>query len=174
VLSEVVHARHLALLGVLKQMIDEAELPTTILERSETIPLHMLMAGFQEDSKGRDRFLQFSFLPLNEEDMQAVQLLQIYSTLPFTLPEENRGAVASLLLEVNTRLPIGHFGVNEQNEVHYRYVYSLSASKMLDADEILDIISLFIYMSDMFGEAVEKVASGESDVAAAVSSLSGR
>jgi hypothetical protein len=162
-LPEIVHARHLTQLGLVKEILDEAELPTSILDRSEAIPFHVLMVGFQEDSQGRDRFLHFSFLPLNEEDMQSVQLLQLYSTLPFTLKPENKEAVALLLLEVNTRLPIGHFGVNEYGEVHYRYVYSLSASKAMDADEMLNIVSLFVYMCDMFSEALEKVASGRND-----------
>ncbi|OCT11284.1 hypothetical protein A8709_06305 [Paenibacillus pectinilyticus] len=160
-LTELAHARHLAQLGQLKEILDEAELATNLLEKSEAIPLHVLMAGFQEDSKGRDRFLHFSFLPLNDEEIVAIQLLQIYSTLPFHLHEGTREGLASLLLEVNTRLPIGHFGINEEGEIHYRYVYSISASRTFESDEVLEILTLFVYMCDMFAEYIEQVASGE-------------
>jgi hypothetical protein len=172
-LPELVHARHLAQLGLLKDILDEAGLATNLLERSEAIPIHVLMAGFQEDKKGRDRFLHFSFLPLDEEEAGVVQLLQIYSTLPFNLKEEHRDAVAAVLLEVNTRLPIGHFGINEQNELHYRYVYSLSAARSFDNEETLEILSMFVYMCDMFAEPVELAASGEADVAEVLQSLRG-
>jgi hypothetical protein len=159
-LPDDVHAGHLVQLGFIKEILEEAELPTNLLERSVAIPFHVLMAGFQEDRLGRDRFLHFSFLPLNDEDMQSVQLLQIYSTLPFPLKLENKEAVALLLLEVNTQLPIGHFGINEHGEIHYRYVHSLSVASTIDADAILDIVSLFVYMCDMFSEPVEHAASG--------------
>jgi hypothetical protein len=172
-LTDLAHARHLAQLGQLKEILDEAELATNLLEKSEAIPLHVLMASFQEDSKGRDRFLHFSFLPLNDDDIVAIQLLQIYSTLPFHLKEGAREGVAALLLEVNTRLPIGHFGVNEEGELHYRYVYSLSASRAFDGDEILEILTLFVYMCDMFGEHIELVASGEASADTVIQALRG-
>jgi hypothetical protein len=172
-LTDLAHARHLAQLGQLKEILDEAELATNLLEKSEAIPLHVLMAGFQEDSKGRDRFLHFSFLPLNDDDIVAIQLLQIYSTLPFHLKEGAREGVAALLLEVNTRLPVGHFGVNEEGELHYRYVYSLSASRTFDGDEVLEILTLFVYMCDMFAEHIELVASGEASADTVIQALRG-
>lgn len=170
-LPDLVHARHLAQLGLLKQILDEADLATNLLEKSEAIPLHVLMAGFQEDKKGRERFLHFSFLPLNDDDIVAIQLLQIYSTLPFHLQEGTRDGVAAVLLEINTRLPIGHFGINEQDELHYRYVYSISAASTFESDEVLEILSLFVYMCDMFAEHVELVASGEASAEQVVQSL---
>ncbi|KRF43936.1 YbjN domain-containing protein [Paenibacillus sp. Soil787] len=170
-LPDKIHARHLAQLGFLKEILDETGLATNLLEKSEAIPLHVLMAGFQEDKKGRERFLHFSFLPLNDDDIVAIQLLQIYSTLPFHLQEGSRDAVASVLLEINTRLPIGHFGINEQNELHYRYVYSISASRTFESEGVLEILSLFVYMCDMFAEHVELVASGEASAEQVVQSL---
>jgi hypothetical protein len=164
--TEVVHARHLAQLSLLKNILDEAGLLTTMLEKSQAIPIHVLMAGTPQDGEGCDRFLHFSFLPLNEEEIQAVQLLQIYSTLPIKLEADKKDALASLMLEINTRLPIGHFGINEQNEIHYRYVYSLSVSKTFEADEILEIVSLFTYMIDMFSGPVEGLANGSANLEA--------
>jgi hypothetical protein len=168
---ELVHARHLAQLSFLKQILDEEGLPTTLLEKSEEIPIHLLMAGVQQDQEGRDRFLHFSFLPLDEEEIQSTLLLQIYSTLPFAMEGNYREQIALLLLEINTRLPIGHIGMNENNEIHYRYVYTLSSSKTFQSDEILDVLSLFVYMLEMFGGVIEPVAKGTVDAAAAAASL---
>ncbi|TXK75902.1 YbjN domain-containing protein [Paenibacillus sp. N3.4] len=169
---EIVHARHLAQLGLLKEILDETGLATNLLEKSDAIPLHVLIAGFQEDKKGRERFLHFSFLPLNDDEIGAIQLLQIYSTLPFHLQEGSRDATAAVLLAVNTRLPIGHFGINEQNELHYRYVYSISAARSFESEEVLETLSLFVYMCDMFAEHVELVASGEAGAEQVIQALS--
>lgn len=172
-LPDHVHTRHFTQLELLKEILDETGLATNLLEKSEAIPLHVLMAGFQEDKKERERFLHFSFLPLNDEEIAAIQLLQIYSTLPFHLEESKRDEVAALLLEINTRLPIGHFGINEHNELHYRYVYSISAARSFDSEEVLEILSLFVYMCDMFADHVELVASGEANAEQVVQALRG-
>jgi hypothetical protein len=165
-LSETAKARHLERLGTLRDLLEEAGLVSSLLEPSETIPFHILIAGFHQDNKGRDRFLHFSYLPIEEQEIQALELLQIYSTLPFSMSEGLREQVALLLLEVNTRLPIGHFGINEQEEIHYRYVCSLPAAKPLEAEEILDIVSMFMYMCDMFAEMIEHLATGAKDLSA--------
>jgi hypothetical protein len=169
--SEATRARHWERLGILQSLLEETGLAASLLEQSEDIPFHILIAGFHLDYQGRDRFLHFSFLPIDEQEIQAVELLQLYSTLPFNLHEGLKDEVASLLLEVNTRLPIGHFGINEQGEIHYRYVYSYPVSRYLEANEILEIISLFIYMCDMFAEPVENLASGTKNLAAVRESL---
>jgi hypothetical protein len=127
------------------------------------------MAGISLDEQGRDRFVHFSFLPLDDEaDIQTVELLQIYHTFPFKLADGRRAAIAELLLEANTRLPIGHFGLNENEELHYRYVYALSGARTFDADEVLAIVGLFISMCELFAESLEAVASGAKEPAAAV------
>jgi len=170
-LPDKIHARHLAQLGYLQEILDESGLATNLLEKSEAIPLHVLIAGFQADKKGRDRFLHFSFLPLNDEEVEAIQLLQMYSTFPFQLQAGRRQELAALFLEVNTRLPIGHFGINDQDELHYRYVYSISAAKSFERDEVLETLSFFIYMCDMFADAVEAVAGGEASAEQVIQSL---
>jgi hypothetical protein len=165
-LSEGAKARHWERLENLESLLKETGLATSLLQQSESIPFHLLIAAFQQDNRGRDRFLHFSFLPIDEQDIQAVELLQIYSTLPFRLQEGLRDQAALLLLEINTRLPIGHFGINEQGEIHYRYVYSLSAGQSFGAEEMLVIINMFMYMCDMFAEPIEDLASGAKDLSA--------
>jgi hypothetical protein len=170
-LSETASAHHLERLGNLKLLLDETGLATSLLEQSKDIPFHILIAGFHQDPKERERFVQFSFLPIHEQEIQAVDLLQMYSTLPFRLEEGLRDQTASLLLDVNTLLPIGYFGINEQDEIHLRYVYSLPAGKPLGADEMLDVVSLFMYMCDMFGGPIEDLASGSKPLEAVRESL---
>jgi hypothetical protein len=159
-LFEAAGARHLERLGKLQSLLGETGLATRLLEQSDEIPFHLLIAGFHQDPKGRDRFLQFSFLPMTEQDIQAVELLQIYGILPFRLKEGLREQAGLMLLEVNSLLPLGHFGINEEDEVHYRYVYGWPTAKPVDADEILDIISMGMYMCDMFAEPIEDLATG--------------
>lgn len=167
-MDEKVHARHLAQLGFLKRILEEAELSVTMLEKSELLPIHILMAGFRQDGEGRDRFLHFSFLPLGDDELESLQLLQIYFTFPFAMKPECRQELALLLLDVNTRLPIGHIGVSDRDEIHYRYIYALSASETFKEDETLDIVQLFVHMCDMFAEPLEQVANGSLPASEAV------
>ncbi|MNI26065.1 hypothetical protein D3C73_797480 [compost metagenome] len=168
---DVIQTRQLAQLNLLKQILDEEGIPVTILEKSNDIAIHLLIANIQQDAEGRDRFLQFSFVPMEEEEGQTLQFLQIYSTLPFSMETSQRAEVAELLLELNTRLPLGHMGITVDQEIHYRYVYTLSSGQVLISDEVLELLSLFVYMLEMFGGVLERVATGTTNAASAIADL---
>ncbi|MDF2722422.1 MAG: hypothetical protein K0Q59_2097 [Paenibacillus sp.] len=153
--SDFAHASHLAQLGLLEQLLNETGIATHMLEKSEQLPLHVLLAAMAKDDQGRDRYLHFSFLPVDEEQMSAIQLLQMYCKLPFPLREEARAATADILLDINGKLPIGHFGVDEAGELYFRYVYVMPAKRSFDREEMVELITLYANMYDLFAEQVE-------------------
>ncbi|WP_372633088.1 hypothetical protein [Cohnella sp.] len=57
-------------------------------------------------------------------------------------------------------LPLGYFGIKEDGEVYARYVYTVSSSRTVSADELLEVVSLFHYMLELFADRIERVASG--------------
>lgn len=171
-ISERGHARHLAQLGFLQRILEGAGLSVQIVEKTELVPLHVLLAGFRQDEEGRDRILHVTFLPLDDEQLESLQLLQLYYTFPFQLRPENRAQVAELLLSLNAMLAIGHFGINDQQELHLRYTYALSASETFREEETLDLVELFVNCCDLFGPAIEQVANGTATAEEAVRSLS--
>ncbi len=158
-------------LGLLRQYFDEAGLEAHWVEPSQDIPIPVVLLPLMKDHRQRDRFLHFSFVPLDEEDLEAIDLLQIYTTVPVEWAEGTREQVEKLLPAINGSLAIGHFNVTG-DEVTYRYVYSVPANRELQSAEALSVIRLFEMMLNMFSEAVDDVASGRSGYAQVMSEIS--
>lgn len=170
-MADVNHARDEAELGFLMQYLREAELPSQLLKPSNEVPLATLLVPLFQDYKNRDRFMTFTFVPLPEDEIEYVRLLQIFSVVPVDWKEGTRGDVEKLLLAINARTAIGHFNVNEEGEVSFRYVHAASNSTILPKNEILETIDLFNLMLDMFAETIDKVASGAMPLSEALASV---
>ncbi|MBO9607449.1 MAG: hypothetical protein J7639_15915 [Paenibacillaceae bacterium] len=153
--SDFEQASHLAQLGQLEAILQEAGITTNLLEASDSLPLPVLLAGVPHDDKGRERYIHFSFLPLDDTSIDAIQLVQLYAKLPFAYDETERDAAAATVAEINTRVPIGHFGLEEEGGLHYRYVYCMSAARSFDRDVMLELVSLFVTMFGAFAEQAE-------------------
>ncbi|MFC4307171.1 YbjN domain-containing protein [Cohnella boryungensis] len=160
-ISELEHAKHLAELGGLQAGFEEEGLQTELLERSPDIPLHVLLLALGKDRQNRDRIINLSFVPMPESDIEWIRLLQLYSIVPCVVAPDRRSAVESVLLAANGVLPLGHFGIKEDGEVYARYVYTVPSSRTVSGDELLEVVSLFHYMLEMFADRIERVASGE-------------
>lgn len=171
-MNEHKHARDLAELGFLKQYLSKAGLESELLEPSSDIPIGALLAPLPQDERGRDRYLTFSFVPLSEEELEHVRLLQLYSVVPVRWKEAARANVEKLVLAVNNHLAIGHFSLKEDNELVYRYVWTVPSARMLPEEETLATIDLFVMMLEMFAGELDRVAAGETDVKTALAALS--
>lgn len=167
-MSDMMQARDLAELGFLKQYLEEQEVPAELLEPSADLPIGALVVPLLQDEQGRDRFLTCSFVPLSEEDIPGLRLLQLYAVVPASWKEGTRMDVERLLHAVNGRTAIGHFGIKEDGEVHFRYVYSLSDASVLPKAETLGTIDLFHLMLDTFADLIDGVASGETSLSEAL------
>ncbi|WP_127587380.1 YbjN domain-containing protein [Paenibacillus koleovorans] len=159
-LPDVVRTRHLAMLGFLKSMLEEADVQAELFEMSDQLPVSVLMTTIGPDSKGRDRTLHFSFIPVDDEDIVSIQLLQLYSTMPYRIESGRREALAQQLLEINGQCPFGHFGISEQEQLYFRYQYAVSASRLFERDEMMEVIGLIIQTIEAFDEQLEQAASG--------------
>jgi len=158
--SELEHAKQLAELGTIQAGFEKEGFGSELLERSPEIPLHVLLLPLGKDGRGRDRVVNLNFVPLPESDIEWIRLLQLYTVVPCDIAPDRRGAVESLLLAANGVLPLGHFGIKEDGEVYARYVYTVPSSRTVSADELLEVVSLFHYMLEMFAERIDRVAGG--------------
>lgn len=150
-------ASHLAQLGQLEAIMQEAGIAAQLLEPTDILPLPVLLAAVPPDDKGRERYVHFSFLPLDDTAIEAIQLVQLYAKLPFAIgeAERERQEAAAVLADINTRVPIGHFGLEEDGGLHYRYVYCMSAAQSFDQDVMLELVSLFVTMFGTFAGQAE-------------------
>lgn len=165
-------ARHDAQLGFLQQYLTESGLQSHIVDRSEEIPITVLLLPLMKDRRQRDRFLHFSFVPLDEDDLENIDLLQIYTTVPVEWKGDTKAQVEKLLLAINGRLAIGHFNLNG-DEVNYRYVHCVPAAQRLQADELLSVIRLFELMLNVFASVVDDAASGRTSLQQALAEVNG-
>ncbi|WP_284638203.1 YbjN domain-containing protein [Paenibacillus silviterrae] len=170
-MNESIHARHLAELGFLKQYLEEAGLQSDLLEKSEEVPLNVLLAPMLKDHKGRDRYVNFSFVPFTDDELESIRLLQIYTTVPVNWKEGTRSSVEKLLLAINCQLAIGHFSIKSDDEVYYRYVYAAPGGQTLRREDMLELIDLFMLMLDMFSRTIDDVASGALSLASAMAAV---
>ena len=159
--SEMEHAKQLAELGGLQAGLNKEGFSTELLERSSDIPLHVLWLPLGKDARGRERIVNLNFVPLPESDIEWIRLLQLYTVVPCEIAANRRSALESLLHAANGVLPLGYFGIKEDGEVYARYVYTVPSSRTVSADELLEVVSLFHYMLEMFADRIERVASGE-------------
>lgn len=172
-MNKMTQARDLAELGFLKQYLKEAGLQSDLIEPSNDVPIGVLLVPLTLDSQQRDRYLTFSFIPSSsEQGLEHVRLLQIYTKVPVSLKEGNLESAEKLLLAINCHLAIGHYSIREDGELYYRYVWCASGSTILNKNEMLEIIDLFLLMLDMFAEVIDGVASGQVELSTALSALS--
>ncbi|MDG0812964.1 type III secretion system chaperone family protein [Cohnella rhizosphaerae] len=165
------NARDLAELGFLQQALEEAGLPCQLLEPSPDVPIPALLASPDADEDDGERFLTFTFVPLGDEDIGDIRLLQIYTVVAPAVASAARAGLTELLMAVNSRLPLGHFSLNDAGELYYRYVWAVGAAQKLPQPDALHVIDLFMMTLGMFGQAVGEVAAGRRPAAQAISGL---
>jgi len=153
-------ARDQAELGFLMQYLREQGVPAELLEPGGELPIGALVVPLAKDERGRDRYLSCTFVPLDDE-MENVRLLQLYSVVPVRWANGTRENVERLLHAVNGRTAVGHFGIKEDGEIHFRYVHCVPADVVLPREETLETIDLFHLVLNMFSGLIDGVASGE-------------
>ncbi|MTI85716.1 MAG: hypothetical protein FH756_17930 [Firmicutes bacterium] len=172
-ISEKVHARHLVFLDFIKRYLEEDGMESMLMERSEDLPLNILLTSIKRDHKGRERFINFSFVPTSEDDLENLNLLQFYSIVPCDYKPENRDSLEKLLLAINQHMAVGHFGIKQDAEVYIRYIHAFPLSSLPQKEDINELVMLYTYMHDSFGELIESVVSGEKVLQDALAELDG-
>lgn len=160
-ISELEHAKHLAELGSLQIGFAQEGLNAELVERTPEIPLHVLLLSLGKDGSDRDRIVNMNFSPLPESDIEWIKLLQLYTVVPCEIADGRRDEVERLLLVANSLVPLGHFGIKEDGEVYARYVYAVPSAQTVSSNELLEVVSLYHYMLELFANRIEGVASGE-------------
>lgn len=165
---------HLEELNQIRMYIDRLELETRIIKKSDIMPIHVLLAGLTVDYKERDRYVNFSFVPLSEDDLQFINLLQFYTTLPVEVKEQYIDDIHTLLHVINTHMAIGHFGIQEDGEVYIRYIYTTHRIHGVNEQQFLETLMLYTSMIDIHEEIIEKVGIGEMKLSDAIATFSKR
>ncbi len=155
------HARNYLQLGQLEPVLNDLGIDTRLVERSEEFELSTLVGLMAPDEEGRDRFFNLTFMPVPEDEVEYVDLLQLYTSYPFEPAAEARGDLLELIAAINPRLPFGHVGVNSDDQIYYRYVVPQRRFESPDTDAVGETVQLFLFAATMFALPLETVATGQ-------------
>ena len=126
---------------------------------------------FQTQADGRTLQFEFRgrtttwpcFVRLHDD-----QIVIVYSQLPTRVPPERRAAIAELITRLNYALPLGNLELDlTDGEVRFRASID-SAGVELDPSLIRNLLHANVTVTDRCLPAIEAVAAGRSEPAAAV------
>lgn len=134
----------------IQQQLQKLDFPVSRVTKGTLgLPTDTLVAELDEDEKQRARQLVISFFPA-DDDLADSRFLQLYTVLPLELPTAALADASCLLHRINSRAPLGHFGLTDEDKIQFRYVWAISASAPLSAGQIEDVLDMCIFTQDLF------------------------
>jgi len=151
-------ARFKASLDLIHQYMTNLGFEAFLAEPNEDLPISILGVELEKDEQERPRTLIFSFIP--EEELENIDLLQLYTVLPISVKEEVGADLGMFLVHVNNLCPIGHFGINTENEIYFRYTLCVKQNEPIAQSIIEETGMLYNYALDSYANIVEEVYTG--------------
>ena len=172
--TEQMHARHLVELGFLQDAIGEMGHSSRVAPRSSALPYHTLIVDLDPDAKGRPRQLAMNYYPIDDAEFSDSLFLQYFITFPFALDPSSVTSLAIVLTLVNTKVVLGHFGIDdEQKQLHFRYVQVLPSDEVMAVEKVANAFTLVSYTPRLFQDLLEDVATGSVKLEAAITQVRG-
>lgn len=144
-------------LEYLSQKLSEIDIESRVLTKTEELGLGTMVIALDNDYKDRDQLVNLALLPRPDDEMEHINLMQFYVELPETYSQTTENNVKDLLTEINARMPIGHFGINEER-IYCRYVMVLPDGDTLNEADIIETLFLFADIIGVFQEMIEDLA----------------
>jgi hypothetical protein len=163
------HARHLAQLGFLQNILREQGLPAALVERSAQTPYHTLLVDLETERETDPRQMAVNFYPADPELVADTLLLQYFIALPGEWDEAAAERVRAWLPQVNIQIVLGHFSLSDAAPyyLHFRYVQTLPAAAVISAEAVNDVVLLVTYTPRLFGGPLAGLAAGTLSLAEA-------
>jgi hypothetical protein len=149
----------------------EYQLETHVHPASPGLPLDVLVIYLGKDQKNTDQYLNLSYAPGMEEDLKGVRLLQLYGTMNVQVKKEQENELRMLISLLNENTAIGHFNLNLDGEIFYRYVFAENINEPIQTTVFEDVFLLFRSFYESFGAVIVQVADGEIDINTALKEL---
>jgi hypothetical protein len=145
-------------LEYLSRKLSEIDIESRVLTKTEELGLGTMIIALDHDYKDREQMVNLALLPRPDDDMEHINLMQFYVELPEPLELTVGNKVKDLLTEINTRMPIGHFGINDER-IYCRYVMVLPDGDTMNEADIIETLFLFADIIGVFQEMIEDLAS---------------
>jgi hypothetical protein len=164
-------AEQSATLGSFVAPLREAGYDTELLEPSDQLDLPTLVVGLPVDEQGRGRWLSVNVVPFELGETVGLSVAQVYAPLPFTLADKQRDEFAKFALAASQMVPVGSMGARDDGELYFRYMASALDTTAMEPTLLASIAMLFQFQLDVFGSAMESVATGNATAAEALAAL---
>ncbi len=174
-------------LQTLAQVLDDAGFESLVFPLKldvVDVPIEQMLVHLITDDQGRTTVAQLLFLSALQkaagellnvgEDESAIDLLQIYATLPFEIKPDTRPALAMLLLNLNRYLPISGFGVDDGAGVVFCRHTLFCPGGEVDTRVLLEVLDLMVLFIRKHTEILEQVATGAKSLEDALAELEQR
>lgn len=159
-IDKTIHTRHLLHLSNVEKILKKQKIACQLLKASEAIPLNMLLVGLGKDSNNKEQYLSCSFIPMSEGDIKNTALLQIYSEFLIDINQERIDNVLAYLNAINLLQVLGHFGIKDNSELYYKYIFTFNQFSEVPEDQILEVIFLIEYAFNAFKQGIEDFING--------------
>jgi hypothetical protein len=159
-LDKKIQAKHLLGLENVKEILAKSDIESAIIKANQHLPLSMLIMPLDDDEQDRSRSISASYIPMDEDDLEHTELLQLYSQFPFKINNKQEPELARFLLACNILQPIGNFGFKD-GQVCFRYVLVLKKYDLPDPEEILETFMMFEYALQTYQQLIEDVNDGK-------------
>ena len=153
-------------------VVCELDLQCQLLDARSGVPIDSLAVVLEADKQGRPRVANLMFLPVGDDEVQEVRLLQLHCLLPVAVSGEGRADLEHFLTRTNSIVPIGAFSITVEDELIFKYVHAIGRARPLEANEFLELFLLWMFTLDSLSGVVEDVATGTRAAAAALAELS--
>ena len=152
-------AKNLADLEVYKSYFKDM---SHLFEKSDNMPLSVLVLLLKKDNKKRDRTINLTFLPFKDSDLEELSPLQFYSILPFKYNGKSN-EINKLILKLNQFSSLGGFSINNNDEVILRYIHCIPRFEIYPKEKLEEIINLFVKNMDVLGSKIESCIVDDAD-----------
>ncbi|CDM92447.1 MAG: hypothetical protein P5702_13815 [Limnospira sp. PMC 1291.21] len=143
----------------IQSIIDGENFTTSWEPATPEHPMDRLLVLLSEE---KQLLAELLFIPV-EEEVENVHLLQFYVGLPGGVVAEAMSELRAFILRLNTTMPIGSFGIQEQQELlYFRYVLVIPQEEKPSAEiAIIQSMWLVFYLVESFADTIQAVAKGE-------------
>jgi hypothetical protein len=154
---------HKAELARFRDLLFKEAYQTQLLTAADGVPYDTLLVRI-ESFAGEHRVwrLEMSFLPGLEEELEGVSILQFFVVLSDQLSEEHRTSLNELIVQRNTKLPIGNFGLLDNPEMlFFKHNAMLPNDNAAVSDKIVhELVPMITYLISRFAEPLIRLTTG--------------
>lgn len=166
------YARHKFKLNSIYDILEDLNFKLNYENKNAEIPFDVLHVAIADGSSNEEVVCMFSinFIPVSDEFVGNVDLLQMMSFLNCTFSIETKGILLKLLDNINSKTILGSF-YTSNDKIVFKYTHAIPILSQINQDDFREIIMLFVYMHNVFSKLVESYVKNEKTLAEVLKEL---